>query len=123
MESVIFILRLFLSRSIQHKLRFVGGCVGLIYILRWFLSRNIPSLPEGFPKPSTNTTFLKQLFKLLPIAIPSYSSKEAVYTYTLSLILIIRSLLNIFISSLNGKIIKAVVTNNKQAFFRRVISI
>ena len=110
-----------LKCSFQRKLTIFGGALSFLYFLRWVLSRNIPSMPELPPKSSTDTTFIRQLLKLIPIAIPSYTSKEALYAYTLSALLILRTLLSIFVSTLNGKLLKCLITNNKQSFIRRVI--
>lgn len=106
--------------SFRRKLSFFGGFFGIICMLRWLLGRNIPTLPDIPPRSLNDVAFLKQLFKLIPIAIPSFRSKEALYAYTLSSLLILRSFLSIFVSSLNGKLLKALVTDNKQAFIRRV---
>ena len=120
MDAIIKKLIKVTSSNLSQKLKLLGGIFGLMYFFRWQLGRNIPSIPELSIRNSIDSSFISQLSKLIPIAIPSYSSKEAIYTYSLGLILIFRSLLSIFVSSLNGKLLKALVTYDKQAFFRRV---
>jgi hypothetical protein len=66
-------------------------------------------------------SFLRQLFNIIPIVIPSFISTEAMCIYALSSLVIVRTFISIFVSDLNGKLLKAILAVNSQQFLRRVI--
>ena len=110
----------FFWKSYTRKASLVASLAFLFYLLRRYLSRNIPRVQFESRGPSLNSNFLRQLGSLLPIAIPSYKSQEAVMSYSLLLLVLVRSVLSILVSTLNGKLLKALVTVNSKQFFRRV---
>lgn len=121
MESIFHKAILFFSKSIPGKISLAAGCLGLLYTIRWVLGRGIPKFTDHPSKTSINTTFIHQLWSIIPKVIPSATSSEALCIYSLSILVVFRTILSIFVSSLNGKLLKAIITLNSQQFFRRVI--
>ncbi|KAF9583853.1 ATP-binding cassette sub- D member 3 [Lunasporangiospora selenospora] len=72
-------------------------------------------------KVGVDRRFLEQLKKLLPICIPGLASKEAALFATLATILIARTWLDIWFSSLNGAVVKAIVSRNRKQFIAKAI--
>ncbi len=64
--------------------------------------------------------FFERIKKLLKIAIPSYSSKEAAYLVVLTGLLVVRTYLSIWLADVNGQIVKAIVNRNVNDFIKRV---
>ena len=120
MENLLLKPFLFFSKSLTHRLIFLGGSSAFIYLIRYMLSRNVPSLKSKSARYTLSVRFFRQLFKLIPIVIPSFTCPEALSIYFLSLLLLLRSYLSIFVSNMNGKLLKSLVTINSQQFFRRV---
>lgn len=123
MENYLYKAIIFFSKSVPGKISFVSGCLGLLYIIRYILSRNIPKFSEHSSKKSISTSFLRQLFNIIPIVIPSFTSTEAMCIYALSSLVIVRTFISIFVSDLNGKLLKAILAVNSHQFLRRVILI
>jgi ABC transporter transmembrane region 2 len=112
----------FFRKVLKNRISFLGGFMGVVFVLFKILNRNIPPLPKDRDLSYIDSSFISQLMKLVSISIPSFTSKEAIYTYTLGSLLLCRTYLSIFLTSLNGKLLKSLITNDKQAFYRRVIS-
>lgn len=72
--------------------------------------------------PAFNKQFLFQLRQLIKIMIPGPLSKEALFLYMNSLILMVRTFLSIYVAMLDGGIVKAIVQNDFRAFIRYLIS-
>lgn len=64
-------------------------------------------------KVGVNGKFLEQIKKLLPIIFPSVFSKESGLLVSLASILIVRTWLDIWFSSFNGKVVKSIVSRDK----------
>lgn len=58
--------------------------------------------------------------KLLKIAIPSYKTREATMIFILSALLVLRTYMSIWISDINGNIVKSIVDRNPDRFVRGV---
>lgn len=67
--------------------------------------------------------FFKRVKKLLSVVIPSYSCKEAKYVAILSLLLILRTQMSIWLADVNGKIVKAIVDRNVNKFAYRIFNL
>lgn len=64
--------------------------------------------------------FFRKLFKLLKIVIPKAFGRESLALITLSALLVLRSLLSIYISDINGNIVKAIVNRSLFKFIKQV---
>lgn len=60
---------------------------------------------------------------LLKIAVPSVASKEFRYLAIVSVLLVIRTFLSIWLADVNGNIVKAIVNRNLNQFLRRVFGL
>lgn len=120
--SGVYFLRAYNFFSVSFTRKFsLTVCISLaLFATRRWLSRNIPRVHKDSSAPPINSKFIKQLLALIPIAIPSFSSPEALLTYSLFALVLIRSILSIFVSNLNGKLLKALITINSKQFFQRV---
>lgn len=52
--------------------------------------------------------------------IPSYKCKEVAYIISLTGLLVLRTIMSIWLSDVNGNIVKAIVAKNLPDFFKRV---
>jgi hypothetical protein len=58
---------------------------------------------------------------LIKIVVPSIASKEFRYLCIVSVLLVIRTFLSIWLADVNGNIVKAIVNRNFTQFLRRVL--
>jgi ATP-binding cassette subfamily D (ALD) protein 3 len=68
-----------------------------------------------------DSEFFHKLFKLLKIAIPSIYGREAISIILLSGLLVLRTVLSIYVSDVNGSIVKAIVSRNFLKFVKQII--
>jgi hypothetical protein len=61
-----------------------------------------------------------KLVKLLKIAFPRLFGRETLSIFALSILLVLRTLLSIYISDINGSIVKAIVGVNFMNFIKQV---
>jgi ABC-type uncharacterized transport system fused permease/ATPase subunit len=59
----------------------------------------------------------------LKVAIPSWTGKEAKYLLILTLLLVTRTQLSIWLAEVNGKVVKAIVERNFNKFVYRILNI
>ena len=52
--------------------------------------------------------------------LPGWKSKEAQYIYFLSLLLIVRTMMSIWLADVNGRVVKAIVNKSLPEFLRKV---
>lgn len=71
-------------------------------------------------KGHVNMAFFRKLMKLLKIAIPKALGRETVTIITLSVLLVVRSVLSIYISEVNGSIVSAIVRRSLFMFIKQV---
>ena len=64
--------------------------------------------------------FFLKLVKLLKIAFPKLFGRETLSVFALSVLLVLRSMLSIYISDINGSIVKAIVGVNFLSFVKQV---
>lgn len=53
--------------------------------------------------------FFARIKELLKVAVPSWTGKEAKYLLILTLLLVTRTQLSIWLADVNGKVVKAIV--------------
>jgi ATP-binding cassette subfamily D (ALD) long-chain fatty acid import protein len=56
-----------------------------------------------------DAAFWKRIKELLRVVIPTYTGKEAKYIITLTLLLILRTQMSIWLADVNGRVVKAIV--------------
>jgi hypothetical protein len=64
--------------------------------------------------------FIKKAKELVKIAVPSIATKEFGLLCVLTVLLVIRTFLSIYLAGINGKIVKAIVSKDFPKFVRRV---
>ncbi|KAI0317948.1 ABC transporter transmembrane region 2-domain-containing protein [Amylostereum chailletii] len=80
---------------------------------------HFPPLPlSARTKPSLDRSFLRQLFALLRVAIPSLRSKEAVLVLLHSVFLVLRTVLSIGVARLDGMIVRDLVSADGKGFLK-----
>ncbi len=67
--------------------------------------------------------FFKRLYELFKIVIPTWHCKEVGYISLLTGLLFIRTFLSIYLASVNGSIVKAIVNTDLKAFLKRILSL
>jgi ABC transporter transmembrane region 2 len=111
--------------SRERKIAASGALIGILYALHWFQNKN-SSKYSGVPKAkrndrgAVNVKFFSQLWELIKIVVPSVNSKESFLLVLLSVLLVARTLLSISISSVNGGVVKAIVTKDFNLFLNKV---
>lgn len=65
---------------------------------------------------------MEKIQGLLKIVIPSYTCKEAKYVTILTLLLILRTQMSIWLADVQGKIVKAIVERNFSKFLYRIFN-
>jgi ATP-binding cassette subfamily D (ALD) protein 3 len=65
--------------------------------------------------------FFSRILKLLKIVIPSWRSVEVLDLALLTVFLVLRTFLTIYISTVNGKIVKAIIQKDLGLFIKRVM--
>lgn len=111
--------------SRERKAATVGAILAILYGLHWFQNRN-SSKYAGVQKAkrtdrgSVNMKFFSQLWTLVKVVVPSVRSKESLLLALLSILLVARTMLSISISSVNGGVVKAIVTRDFNSFLKKV---
>lgn len=72
-------------------------------------------------KGSVDAQFIKRVMKLIRIAIPSWKSREAANILGLTIALVLRTFLSIYLASINGAVVKAIVNTNFKAFVSSIV--
>ena len=65
--------------------------------------------------------YIKTIFKLAKIAVPKVFGRETLGIGLLSGLLVLRTVLSIYISDVNGSIVKAIVNRNLIKFIKQII--
>ena len=60
---------------------------------------------------------------LVKIAVPSINTKEFFYIVILTILLVIRTMMSIWLAEVNGKVVKAIVNRSLPGFLRSVIAL
>ena len=56
----------------------------------------------------------------MKIVLPSWKSREANYIFVLTILLVVRTLMSIWLADVNGMVVKAIVNKSFPMFLRRV---
>ncbi|OMJ84950.1 hypothetical protein SteCoe_13859 [Stentor coeruleus] len=71
-------------------------------------------------KGHVNAQFIKRLWPLIKIVIPSWKSREVLNLVTLSVLLVARTFMSVSISDIKGKIVKTIVKQDFRKFLETV---
>ena len=58
--------------------------------------------------------------RLVGIVVPNWRCREARYCYILTLLLIVRTMMSIWLADVNGRVVKAIVNKSFSEFLQRV---
>lgn len=72
---------------------------------------------------NVDNLFWERLHKLIKIVLPSWKSKEARYIYFLSLLLVIRTMMSIWLADVNGRVVKAIVNKSLPEFLSKIFNL
>ena len=79
--------------------------------------RNLSSSKKSSAgKGNVDALFWKRIRKLIKVVFTSYTCKEAKYIYTLTILLIIRTFMSIWLADVNGRVVKAIVNKSFTEF-------
>lgn len=84
--------------------------------------RNAPQhrSKTGHKGGNVDNVFLKRIKSLLKVVFPSWTCKESKYVVILTLLLVLRTQMSIWLADVNGKIVKAIVERDFSKFCYRV---
>jgi ATP-binding cassette, subfamily D (ALD), member 3 len=71
-------------------------------------------------KGNVDALFFKRIKRLVKIVIPTWKCQEVLDLCLLTVFLVLRTFLSIYIADLNGKIVKAIIQKSKSVFIQRV---
>jgi len=109
-----------------------GSLVGLLVLIRWWQRRSSSTDVSGkagerkkaaVSRGNVDALFWKRLVGLLKLIFPTWKSMEIVNLGMLSVLLVVRTSLSISISTLNGRIVKAIVGRDFTMFIKRLINL
>jgi len=63
-----------------------------------------------------DSLFWKRVLKLIEKVVPSFTSIESQYILILSVLLVLRTMMSIWLADVNGRIVKAIVEKNWSLF-------
>ena len=114
--------------SRERKLAVSGVILGILYSLHWLQNKSASKYAsvakiKRSDRGSVNLKFGYQLLQLIKVVVPSVKSKEAFLLALLSILLVARTMLSISISSVNGGVVKAIVTRDFNLFLNKVFVI
>ena len=83
-------------------------------------TRDIPHFRpiEKTHKPNVDKTFMKQLFALLRVTFPSWTSKEVAMLCLHSFFLVLRTVLSVYVARLDGRIVRDIVSADGTGFLK-----
>ncbi|KAJ1650079.1 hypothetical protein IWQ61_009019, partial [Dispira simplex] len=84
-------------------------------------SKTTASLGKKHRRIGVDAQFVAEIKRLLPICIPGFKSTEFFLLVALAGVLIIRSWLDIWFSSFNGTVVKAIVSRNRSQFIAKAV--
>ena len=73
-------------------------------------------------KGNVDAIFISRIRKLIKIVIPTWKSEEVLDLALLTVFLVLRTFLSIYLAAVNGKIVKAIIQRDLGLFIRRVTS-
>lgn len=74
-------------------------------------------------KGNVDHVFFKKIRELLNIVIPRWNCKESKYLALLTMMLVLRTQMSIWLSDVNGSIVKAIVEMNFKKFVSRIMGL
>lgn len=116
---------IFLGETKERKINSVAA-LGLVFLIiklkRSHKDTKYAHLAKGLTKKkgNINSDFLKRLFNLIKIIIPSWKEPVILDIVSQTVFLVVRTILSIYISSVNGGIVKCVVNYNFPGFLKKL---
>lgn len=74
-------------------------------------------------KGNVDEVFFKRIKKLITIVIPTWKCQEVLDLVLLTVFLVLRTFLSIYLAGVNGKIVKAIIQRDLSLFIKRVLKI
>ena len=71
-------------------------------------------------KGNVDAIFFERIKKLINIVIPTWKCQEVLDLVMLTVFLVLRTFLSIYLAGVNGKIVKAIIERDLTLFIRRV---
>ena len=72
---------------------------------------------------NVDSVFFDKIKKLLKIVVPNANCKEVKYLVILSLLLVLRTYMSIWLADVNGKIVKSIVDRNFKKFCLKIFNL
>ena len=107
--------------SKERSVALFGVVFGVLYVVRAYQTPKTKSASRASNKANVDLAFLSKIMKLLPVVIPSAACKEVGLLALLSVALVLRTFLSIWIAGVNGKIVRSIVAINLKDFIKSVL--
>lgn len=91
----------------------------MILLMTILININIFNQQKG--RGNVDSVFFQRIIKLIKIVIPSWKCGAIVDIVMLTVMLVLRTYLSIYLAGANGRIVKAIIKLNFGLFFKRVI--
>jgi ATP-binding cassette subfamily D (ALD) protein 3 len=123
-----------MTKTPQRKVVSSAAAVSLLYLLRWLSRRSTPKeilaklkkkddVSISQTRGNVDGRFLGRLLRLVKIAIPCWKSKEVLELAGLTALLVVRTYLSIALASVNGRIVKSIVSRDLSMFLKRLMEL
>lgn len=128
-------------QGIQRVLRVLYMCMLVVGLVHMFMPRRksrktrqkddsvknegqVQALTQDAPKKKVaiDMLFYKRLWRLLRIIFPTWKCSQVGHLLGLSVSLLLRTLISLYVAELDGRIVSSLVRGDKQTFFLRVVS-
>lgn len=87
------------------------------------INKGAGSNNKKFKGGNVDGAFWKRIQHLLKVVVPSYTCKEARYIVILTMLLVLRTYMSIWLADVNGMIVKEIVARNLNNFMYRVFNL
>ena len=84
------------------------------------LARRAAKAKKNRGKGNVDKEFWERIVKLVKSVVPSWKCREVTYAISLSVLLVVRTMMSIWLADVNGRIVKAIVNKNLKDFIYRV---
>jgi hypothetical protein len=97
----------------QTHIAGIGIVLSCLYASSWGDRGKLGELSGSYKQEkkagSVDSVFWKRVTKLIKVAIPSWTSKEARYIYLLMLVIAMRTYMSIYLAESQGRIVKTII--------------
>ena len=114
----------FLNTNSERRIASISGVLLVLLLVKMKKSHKESLDVKGFQnnkkQGEVNGVFIARLMKLLKIVIPSWKESVVFDLFTMTCFLVVRTMLSIYISSVNGDIVRSMVNYEFDGFIKNL---